>query len=131
VKNDKRPINVGITDLLLFRWPIAALASISHRVAGVALFVGIALVLYALQMSLSSEQSFNNLKAVMTSSLIGMIITIGLLAALVFHFVAGIKHLLMDLGVGESLEGGAFAAKVVFLFSAALILLAALWVIQA
>lgn len=131
MKNDKRPINVGITDLLLFRWPIAALASISHRVAGVALFVGIALVLYALQMSLSSEESFNNLKAVMTSSLIGMIITIGLLAALVFHFVAGIKHLLMDLGVGESLEGGAFAAKVVFLFSAALILLAALWVIQA
>ena len=131
MKNDKRPINVGITDLLLFRWPIAALASISHRVAGVALFVGIALVLYALQMSLSSEESFNNLKAVMTSSLIGMIITIGLLAALVFHFVAGIKHLLLDLGVGDSLEGGAFAAKVVFLFSGVLIFLAALWVIQA
>jgi succinate dehydrogenase / fumarate reductase cytochrome b subunit len=131
VKNDKRPINVGITDLLVFRWPITALASISHRVAGVALFVGIALVLYALQMSLSSEESFNNLKAVITSSPIGMIVTIGLLAALAFHFVAGIKHLLLDLGVGESLEGGTFAVKVVFLFSAVLILLAALWVIQA
>lgn len=130
MKNDKRPINVGILDLLVFRWPIAAIASISHRVAGVGLFVGIALVLYALQMSLSSEESFNNLKAFMTSSPIGMVITIGLFAALAFHFVAGIKHLLLDLGVGESLEGSAFAAKVVLLFSAILILLAALWVIQ-
>jgi succinate dehydrogenase / fumarate reductase cytochrome b subunit len=130
VKNNKRPINVGILDLLVFRWPITALASISHRVAGVGLFVGIALILYALQMSLASEESFNHLKSFMTSSPIGMVITIALLAALVFHFVAGIKHLLLDLGVGESLEGGTFAAKIVFLFSAVLILLAALWVIQ-
>ena len=131
MKNDNRPNNVGITDLLAFRWPLAALTSISHRIAGVVLFAGIAFALYALQTSLSSEESFNNLKALISSSPIGMIITIGLLAALAFHFVAGIKHLLLDLGVGETLEGGAFAAKLVLLFSAILILLAALWVIQA
>lgn len=131
MKNDNRPINVGITDLLAFRWPLAALTSISHRIAGVVLFAGIAFALYALQTSLSSEESFNNLKALISSSPIGMIITIGLLAALAFHFVAGIKHLLLDLGVGETLEGAAFAAKLVLLFSAILILLAALWVIQA
>lgn len=136
VKNDNRPINVGISDLMLFSasgkrgfaWPIMALASISHRIAGVVLFVGIAFILYALELSLASEEGFNSLKAMMASP-VGKFVTWGLLAALAYHFVAGIKHLLMDMGVGETLEGGAFAAKTTLLLSAILIFLAAVWVI--
>ena len=44
MKQDKRPINVGIGDLLQFRWPIIALASISHRIARVVLIDGLGLV---------------------------------------------------------------------------------------
>jgi succinate dehydrogenase / fumarate reductase cytochrome b subunit len=46
------------------------------------------------------------------------------LAALIYHSVAGIKHLIMDLGIGESLEGGILGAKLVMCISALLILLA-------
>ena len=127
VKNDKRPINVGISDLLVFRFPITAISSITHRIAGAALFVGIAFMLYALQLSLSSEQGFNSVIAGIKSPL-GMLITVGLLSALSFHLVAGIKHLFMDMGVAETIEGGAFASKLVFLASAILIFLSALWV---
>lgn len=129
MKNDHRPINVNPSDLMAFAWPLAALASITHRIAGVVLFVGVAFGLYALDMSLSSEAGFESLKA-MIKSPIGMFVTWGLLAALAYHFVAGIKHLLMDLGVAETLEGSKFAAKVTILFSAVLIFLAGIWVIQ-
>jgi len=128
VKQNSRPINVGIGDLLSFKWPITAISSITHRVAGVVLFIGVAFMLYALDLSLSSEQGFISLKEMMVSPL-GKVITWGMLSALGYHFVAGIKHLLMDMGVGETLEGAQFAAKTTLFFSAVLIALAAIWVI--
>ena len=128
MKHNSRPINVGIGDLASFKWPITALSSITHRVAGVVLFIGVAFMLYALDLSLSSEEGFISLKEMMVSP-VGKIITWGLLSALAYHFVAGIKHLLMDMGFGETLEGAQFAAKVTLFFSAVLIVLAAIWVI--
>jgi succinate dehydrogenase / fumarate reductase cytochrome b subunit len=128
VKQNSRPINVGIGDLVSFKWPITAISSITHRVAGVVLFIGVAFMLYALDLSLSSEQGFISLKEMMVSPL-GKMITWGLLSALGYHFVAGIKHLLMDMGVGETLEGAQFAVKTTLFFSAVLIALAAIWVI--
>ena len=128
MKHNSRPINVGFGDLASFKWPITALSSITHRVAGVVLFIGVAFMLYALDLSLSSEEGFISLKEMMVSP-VGKIITWVLLSALAYHFVAGIKHLLMDMGVGETLEGAQFAAKTTLFFSAVLIALAAIWVI--
>jgi succinate dehydrogenase / fumarate reductase cytochrome b subunit len=130
VKNKDRPTNVYPTDLLFsFSWPITALASITHRMFGVVLFVGVAFGLYGLELSLSSEEGFTALKLLIKSPF-GMFVTWGLLAALAFHFVAGLKHLLMDLGVGETLEGSRRAAQLTFLFSIALMVLAAVWVVE-
>ena len=124
-----RPINVGIGDLLGFAWPVTAVASIAHRIAGVVLFVGIGFALFALEMSLTDEQGFNGLKGLIVSPL-GKFITWGLLAALAYHLVAGIKHLIMDAGVGETLKGGVIAARVTIFLAAALIVLAAVWVFR-
>ena len=129
MQNDHRPINVNPSDLMVFAWPLSALASITHRIAGVILFVGVAFGLYALDMSLASEQGFETLKGMMKSPF-GMFVTWGLLSALAYHFVAGIKHLIMDFGVGETIEGAKFAARLTILFSAILIFLAGIWVIQ-
>lgn len=129
VQNDHRPINVNPSDLMGFAWPITALASITHRIAGVILFVGLAFGLYALDMSLSSEEGFESLKG-MIKSPVGMFITWGLLSALAYHFVAGIKHLIMDFGVGETIEASKFASRLTILISAILIFLAGIWVIQ-
>ena len=130
MNNDHRPINVDPSDLMAFAWPITALVSITHRIAGVVLFAGIAFGLYALQISLASAEGFARLQAMMQSPF-GMFVTWGLLAALAYHFVAGIKHLLLDFGIAESLEGSRFAARVAIMFSVILILLAGIWVIQA
>jgi len=128
VKRDQRPINVGIGDLLQFRWPVIALASISHRIAGVVLFVGLAVLLYALEVSLSSEAGFETVKT-WTNSAVGKVITWGLLSALAYHFVAGVKHLILDGSDAESLLAATWAARITLAVSAILMGLAAYWVI--
>lgn len=129
MQNDHRPTNVNPSDLAAFAWPITALSSILHRATGVILFVGIGFGLYALDMSLSSEEGFETLKGLMNSPF-GKFVTWGLLTALGYHFVAGIKHLIMDFGVGETLEGSKFGARVTLFFSVILAVLAGIWIIQ-
>ena len=91
------------------------------------MFVGVALMLYAFDMSLSSEAGFEYLSNAIVSP-VGKFLTWVLLSALVYHLIAGIKHLFMDMGIGETLEGGVFAARLTLFFSAILIVLAAIWV---
>ena len=124
----KRPINVGFSDLLQFRWPITALTSISHRVAGVALFVAVGFMLFALEQSLASQDAFTRLEGLVTSP-VGKLVTWLILAALAYHFVAGVKHLVMDGSDSESLEAGTRAAITTWIVSGILMVLAALWVI--
>ena len=128
LKNSNRPINVGIGDLLQFSWPITALASITHRVAGVALFVAFGFALYVLELSLSSASGFKEAQTLLTSGIAKSILWVSL-AALIYHFVAGIKHLLLDGSDAESLAVGRTAAIVTLLVSLALIALMTLWVI--
>ena len=127
MKQDTRPINVGLADMLSLKWPVTAIASIAHRIAGGILFVGVALMLFALEMSLSSEAGFESLKE-MISRPLGKLITWTLLSALAYHLVAGVKHLIMDLGFGETLNGGIFLARLTLIFSAILIVIAGIWV---
>jgi succinate dehydrogenase / fumarate reductase cytochrome b subunit len=122
--NQQRPINL---DLTKFSFPLPALTSITHRVAGVILFVGIIFLLCALSGSLESAEGFAETKKSMTTGF-GSFITWGLLSALAFHFVAGIKHLLMDLGLGETKESGFNAAVFTIILSCILIILAGVWV---
>ncbi len=116
---DKRPVNLDIGTIDL---PLPALASITHRITGVILVAGAAILLWLLDESLSSEEGFN---AVMSlgDSFFAKLVVWGVLSVLIYHSVAGIKHLIMDLGYGETLEGGQTGAKLVFLFSAILIVL--------
>jgi|TARA_A200000159_G_scaffold75396_1_gene70076 succinate dehydrogenase / fumarate reductase cytochrome b subunit len=107
---------------------VIALASISHRIAGVVLFVGLAVLLYALEVSLSSEAGFETVKTWMNSA-VGKVITWGLLSALAYHFVAGVKHLILDGSDAESLLAATWAARITLAVSAILMGLAAYWVI--
>lgn len=122
--NSNRPKNLDLTTIQL---PLSAKASILHRISGIALFFGMIFVLYALDMSLASEESFNQLKECLQSP-VAKFITWGILAALGYHFVAGIKHLLMDMGIGETLEGGRIASTLTLILGGLMIVLAGVWV---
>ncbi|WP_440088341.1 succinate dehydrogenase, cytochrome b556 subunit [Pseudomonas fragariae (ex Marin et al. 2024)] len=122
--NSQRPVNL---DLRTIKLPVTAYTSILHRISGVILFVGIAIMLYAMDKSLASEEGFGEVKACLTSPLAKLVIW-GLLSALLYHLVAGIRHLIMDAGVGETLEGGKLGSKIVIAVSVVLILLAGVWI---
>lgn len=121
--NDKRPVNLDLTTI---KFPVTALASITHRVTGVAIFVAMAILLCLLDCSLSSPEGFSEVKEMMTSPF-ALLVVWGILAVIIYHMVAGIRHLIMDMGVGETLEGGKRGATAVFVISAILILLAGAW----
>ena len=122
--NSKRPVNLDITTIKL---PLPAYTSILHRVSGVILFVGIAFLLYGLDLSLDSREGFEQLKSCLQGP-IARFIAWGLLSALAYHLVAGIKHLLMDIGIGEGKESSVVGARLTIAVSAVLIVLAGVWV---
>ncbi|MGV6808835.1 MAG: succinate dehydrogenase, cytochrome b556 subunit [bacterium] len=83
-------------NLLQIRLPIAGVASILHRISGVFLLLALPFSLYVLEKSLASPASFQAIKEdlqqpffVIFSSLVIM--------ALIYHLIAGIRYLLIDL----------------------------------
>ncbi|WP_271270577.1 succinate dehydrogenase, cytochrome b556 subunit [Aliamphritea hakodatensis] len=123
--NKKRPVNL---DLRTIKQPLPAITSILHRATGLALFFGAFFMLYALGMSLESEQGFNAAAQMLTESFFAKLIAWGLVSALLYHFFAGIKHLIMDFGHCEELESGQKAAKATLVIAAIAILLAGVWI---
>lgn len=121
--NDKRPVNLDLTTM---QFPVTALVSISHRIAGVALFVALPLLLWMLDRSLASADSFAKLQTLLATPLAKLVLW-AILAAVLFHLVAGIRHLFMDWGIGETLEGGRRAAFASFVIAAVLIAAAGVW----
>lgn len=107
--------------------PIPSIVSILHRATGILLVAGVAVLLFMLDESLASEQQFDNIKT-LAGSLVFKLIVLVVLAGLIYHSVAGVKHLIMDMGIGETLEGGILAAKLVFVVSAILTVLVGVWI---
>ena len=122
--SSERPVNL---DLTTFRFPITAIASILHRVAGGILFFGSFILMALLGMSLENEAGFADTLALLENGFVSFIVW-GVLAALAYHFVAGVKHLFMDMGYGETLESGRLFAKVSIAVASLLIVSAAVWV---
>lgn len=122
--NSKRPVNL---DLRTIKLPVTAYSSIAHRISGVVLFIAIAGLLWLLDSSLSSESGFEQVGALLQHPLAKLILW-GVLSALLYHLVAGVRHLFMDAGVGEGLESGLLGAKIVLIVSAVLIVLLGVWI---
>lgn len=121
--NSKRPVNLDITTIKL---PVTAYTSILHRLSGVFLFVVLGVMLYGLELSLSSEESFNFLKEWLASPWIKFLVWL-ILAAFIYHLIAGVKHLLMDIDIGDGKESGRTGAVVTLVLSFILIILAGVW----
>ncbi|KAB7662649.1 MULTISPECIES: succinate dehydrogenase cytochrome b556 subunit [Plesiomonas] len=119
--NKQRPVNL---DLKTISFPITAIASILHRVSGVITFIALGILLWLLSLSLSSEQGFAQAQAITDTFLVKFILW-GILTALAYHVVGGVRHLLMDLGFGEeNLAVASRSARIAFAITIVLSLLA-------
>ncbi|WP_227429017.1 succinate dehydrogenase, cytochrome b556 subunit [Psychrobacter sp. I-STPA6b] len=120
-----RPINLPLSQVISVnaKSPIA-IASILHRISGIILFLLIPVLLWLLQRSLASPESF----AVVFDNILVRFIAWVFVASVAYHFVMGIKHLLADMGMNEELKSGRQAAVISFVIAAILIVASFVWV---
>jgi succinate dehydrogenase / fumarate reductase cytochrome b subunit len=104
IKKDNRPVyrNINITDLVAYRMPAAAFVSILHRVSGAIMFLLLPFVIWLFDNSLSSEVSYATFSSAYSAG-IGFVpgwfiklVTLGLIWSYLHHFIAGLRHLWMD-----------------------------------
>lgn len=120
---DPRPKNLN---LFTIEFPIPAIVSILHRVSGVILFLLIPLMLWVLHSSLSSQQDFDYIHGALTKPWVKFIIWCSM-SAYIYHLLAGIRHLLMDIHIGEELKSGRLGAMITVGISIILMILTGIW----
>jgi succinate dehydrogenase / fumarate reductase, cytochrome b subunit len=115
-------------NLLQIGMPVGALASIGHRVSGILLAAGVPAAVYLLALSLRSEAGFAHALA-LARLLPVQAAAVALAWALAHHLLAGIRHMLSDIGVGSRLLVARKTAYLVNFGALALALVAAglLW----
>jgi succinate dehydrogenase / fumarate reductase cytochrome b subunit len=110
----ERPV---FLDIARIRFPVGAVASMGHRVSGVVLAIALPFAVLALQRSLQGEAPYFGGWMRLPAALLAW--------AAAHHLFAGIRHLLMEAGVGASL-GAARRSAYAALIAGALVGLAAL-----
>ena len=116
-----RPVFLNLAQIQM---PVGAITSITHRITGVLLAIGIPFGFYALHLSLESAQSYARLTQLASTGLFKAALVL-FIWALSHHLLAGVRHLLMDMGVGSHLADARRSAWGVNLGGLAMALLAA------
>ncbi|MCG9696931.1 succinate dehydrogenase cytochrome b556 subunit [Shewanella sp. Isolate11] len=120
----QRPVHL---DLQTIRFPATAIASILHRISGVIMLFAVGILIWLLSESLASAESFAGIQSLFDNFFVKFVVW-GILTALGYHLVVGVRHLIMDTGRWEELGSGNASAKVAFVIAAALSIIAGIWV---
>ena len=122
----KRPVfrNINaLKDLPTYRLPAAGWVSILHRVSGVLMFLLMPFIIWMFDNSISSEFSFAKFSAAFNVGLgfvpgwFMKLVALALIWAYLHHFIAGLRHLYMDVCHAVSKEFGKSSAIVTLALS--------------
>ncbi|WP_127347860.1 succinate dehydrogenase, cytochrome b556 subunit [Pseudidiomarina mangrovi] len=119
----QRPVNLDLTTI---QFPAAAISSILHRISGVIMLVAVGMLVWALATSLQSAEGFAMVHGLF-SSWLAKFIAWGILTALGYHLLAGVRHMFMDQGYFEEIKSGRISAQIVFVLAIVLSALAGVW----
>ncbi len=112
--------------LQVYRPQLTSVLSITHRATGVALALGLLLLVYWLFALAAGPESFSNARELL-GSWIGRIVLLGFSFALFYHLCNGIRHLFWDAGLGLELKSAYASGWAVVAVSSALTALA--WIV--
>ena len=118
--NDHKPrpvfTNIHISQIVAYRLPIAGVVSILHRVSGALMFLLLPLVVWLLDVSLTSEVSYERFSNAFIAG-VGFVpafllklVVLGLIWAYLHHLIAGVRHLYMDMTHDVTVDAGAKSA---------------------
>lgn len=96
MSNAPRPLSPHIS---IYRKQITSVLSILHRITGVALYVGLALLIVFLCVVAYSPENYTMLHRLL-ASVLGRLFLFGWTFAFYFHFFNGVRHLFWDMGKG-------------------------------
>jgi succinate dehydrogenase / fumarate reductase cytochrome b subunit len=126
-----RNIN-ALRDLPTYRLPPAGWVSILHRVSGAIMFLLMPFIIWMFDTSVSSEISFAKFSSAFTVGL-GIIpgwfvklVALALIWAYLHHFIAGMRHIWMDINHAVSKEFGRSSALVTLCLGSLLTIVLAL-----
>lgn len=113
-----RPVynNIHISQIVTYRLPLAGLVSILHRISGALMFLLLPLVVWLLDLSLTSEISYGRFSSAFIAG-VGIVpafvlklVVLALIWAYLHHVLAGVRHLWMDVVHDVSLRQGRLSA---------------------
>lgn len=122
-KPTQRPVS---PHLQIYKLPLTALLSISHRMTGVINSAGAVLLVFVLAAAAGGADSYASAEWILTSWF-GTLILFGFTLTLYFHFCNGIRHLFWDVGMGFELETADKTAKLTLVAAGVLTVLT--WIV--
>jgi succinate dehydrogenase / fumarate reductase cytochrome b subunit len=117
-----------LVDAVKYRLPLAGVVSILHRVSGLLMFVLLPLIVWFFDTSLSSEISFERFAGAFVSGIgwvpgwLVKLVALALIWSYLHHFIAGVRHLWMDMTHSVTKEQGRSSAVVTLAASVVLTL---------
>ena len=115
-------------NLLKIQLPIAGVSSILHRISAVGIFVLLLPFSVVLVLASNSEEGFSMASYLLSFNSIKVLLVL-LLTGLTYHYISGIRHLVMDFGYWQTLNAGKISAILTIVLSGliSLILLVVVW----
>lgn len=111
-----RPGTMRLINAAQYRLPLAGIVSILHRISGVLMFFLMPFIIWMFDTSISTEISYDRFTNAFVAG-IGFVpgwfiklLGLGLIWAYLHHFIAGVRHLWMDLTHSVSYEQGRSSA---------------------
>jgi succinate dehydrogenase / fumarate reductase cytochrome b subunit len=107
-----------LVDALQYRLPLAGVVSILHRASGAMMFALLPLIIWFFDVSLTSEITFERFTSAFEAGigfvpgLLVKVVVLGLIWAYLHHFIAGVRHLWMDMTHSVTKEFGRQSAVV-------------------
>lgn len=113
-------------DLFRIRLPLPGIVSFLHRISGFGLFLFLPFLLWLLQSSLASPDSYVRYRAAFANPFIKLIL-LGLLWAFLHHLFAGLRFLALDVHIGTDLAPARMSSWAVLVASIVLTLILGVW----
>ncbi len=109
--SDERPVYLN---LFKIRLPLPGIVSFAHRITGVLLFLSLPFLVYLLDLSIESQESFASFQMILEQPLMRLVQGL-LLWSIAHHFFAGIRFLLIDAEIGVEKSQARMGAWLVIL----------------
>ena len=111
--NKVRPVYMNLFQI---RLPISAISSITHRLAGIYIFfISLPLFLFLLYFTTKSYNDFMFIQQVFNNSIFFSTFVSFSFLVFAYHILTGVRHLLQDLHIGESLSSSRISSYIVFI----------------